>query len=102
MFALKGDGVDYRRMGCMGYGEFRPRVPNPSRGGSEENRRVEIFLVSAKDHVPGMDASDSAPAEMSTYVAPKSALKRPAKGKAVKTEQVKAEAPTAGEEAVNP
>jgi len=57
MFTLKGDGVDYLRMGCMGYGEFRPRVPNPSTGGSEENRRVEIFLVSSKEHVPGMDTA---------------------------------------------
>ena len=57
MFTLKGYGVDYLRMGCMGYGEFRPRVPNPPRGGSEENRRVEIFLVSSKEHVPGMDAA---------------------------------------------
>jgi len=104
MFCLKGDGVDYRRMGVMGYGEFRPRVPNPPRGGSEENRRVEIFLVSAKDHVPGMDASDSAPAEMSTYVPPKTSKtkKEPTRTKAAKTEQIKAEAPHAGEEAVNP
>lgn len=57
MFALKGFGVDYQRMGCMGYGEFRPRVPNPSRGGAEENRRVEIFLVSSKEMVPGMQAT---------------------------------------------
>lgn len=57
MFNLKQAGVEYNRMGCMGYGEFRPRVPNPARGGCEENRRVEIFLVSSKDHVPGMDTS---------------------------------------------
>lgn len=57
LFALKGFGVDYLRMGCMGYGEFRPRIPNPARGGSEENRRVEIFLVSSKEHVPGMDTA---------------------------------------------
>mgnify|MGYP003693640179 CR=1 FL=1 len=37
MFTLKNYGVEYLRMGCMGYGEFRPRVPNPNRGGSEEN-----------------------------------------------------------------
>ncbi len=57
MYNLKQGGVDYQRMGCMGYGEFRPRVPNPARGGADENRRVEIFLVSGKDHVPGMDTS---------------------------------------------
>lgn len=57
MFALKSFGVDYHRMGVMGYGEHRPRVPNPPRGGAEENRRVEIFLVSSKEMVPGMQAS---------------------------------------------
>lgn len=57
MFALKQYGVDYTRLGCMGYGEFRPRVPNPARGGSEENRRVEIFLVSGRENVPDMGSA---------------------------------------------
>jgi len=57
MFNLRQNGVDYARMGCMGYGEYRPRVPNPPRGGAEQNRRVEIFLVSSKEHVPGMDTA---------------------------------------------
>lgn len=46
--ALHRFGLDYTRMGAMGYGEHHPRVPN-NRGGSEENRRVEIFLVGARD-----------------------------------------------------
>jgi len=45
MFVLNRFGVDFRRLGVMGYGEHRPRVPNPPRGGAEANRRVEIFLV---------------------------------------------------------
>ena len=69
MFALKGFGVDFNRMGCMGYGELRPRIPNPARGGAEENRRVEIFLVSSKEHVPGLDtAMYKNPNDGSVYV----------------------------------
>ncbi len=45
MFALNQYGLDFERIGCMGYGEHRPRQPNPARGGCEANRRVEIFLV---------------------------------------------------------
>lgn len=59
MGALRDAGVDQARVGCMGYGEFRPRVPNPP-GGSEQNRRVEIFLVSGKDRIPGMESQMSA------------------------------------------
>lgn len=60
MFKLRDNGVDQHRMAVMGYGEFRPRVPNPASGGAEQNRRVEIFLVSRKDRIPGMDTSMSA------------------------------------------
>lgn len=52
MSALNRFGVAFSRLGVMGYGENRPRVPNPSSGGSEVNRRVEIFLVSAREQVP--------------------------------------------------
>jgi chemotaxis protein MotB len=55
LFVLNQDGVNYKRMAAMGYGEFRPRVANPPRGGAEANRRVEIYLVSRQEHVPGMD-----------------------------------------------
>lgn len=44
-FVLQQYGVAFERMGVMGYGEYRPRMPNPSSGGCEANRRVEIFLV---------------------------------------------------------
>jgi len=55
LFVLNQNGVNYKRMAAMGYGEFRPRVANPPRGGAEANRRVEIYLVSRQEHVPGMD-----------------------------------------------
>lgn len=50
---LARSGVPNERLGVMGYGEFRPRVPNPKRGGAEANRRVEIFLVSSREQIPG-------------------------------------------------
>ena len=49
MNALASAGVPQQKMGVMGYGEYRPRVSN-TRGGSEENRRVEIFLVASRDN----------------------------------------------------
>ncbi|MCE2882444.1 MAG: OmpA family protein [Planctomycetaceae bacterium] len=42
--ALVGDGVSSNRFMVAGYGEFRPIATNSARG-SEQNRRVEVFLV---------------------------------------------------------
>lgn len=42
---LSNSGVSPMRIQVAGYGEFRPVVPNPPRGGAAQNRRVEIFLV---------------------------------------------------------
>lgn len=53
MFILHDSAVDFTRIGCMGYGEWRPREPNPPKGGNEHNRRVEIFLVSNKSALGG-------------------------------------------------
>jgi len=53
MDVLKDNGLPPERMGVMGYGEHRPQVPNPSRGGAEANRRVEIFLVTNRENVSG-------------------------------------------------
>lgn len=56
MNVLARGGVQETRLGVMGYGEWRPRVPNPARGGSEANRRVEIFLVSSREPIPDQTA----------------------------------------------
>jgi len=53
MDVLKDNGLPPERMGVMGYGEHRPQVANPSRGGAEANRRVEIFLVTNRENVSG-------------------------------------------------
>ncbi|MBN2559542.1 MAG: OmpA family protein [Phycisphaerae bacterium] len=66
MFALHQYGVDFKRIGCMGYGEYRPRKPNPPHGGCEANRRVEIFLVASGEQPAGMDTSPGEAKEGST------------------------------------
>lgn len=45
MKMLEGQSVGDDRMGVMGYGEYRPIVPNDSQANKAKNRRVEIFLV---------------------------------------------------------
>ncbi len=42
---MANKGVNADRMGAMGFGAERPRVPNNASGGTKENRRVEVFLV---------------------------------------------------------
>jgi hypothetical protein len=89
LFVLNQDGVDFKRMAAMGYGEFRPRVPNPPKGGNEANRRVEIYLVSRQEHVPGMDTAPvnsggseaSPPAKAKAPAAAKPAAAKPTAAK---------------------
>lgn len=51
---LASTGVSRDRMEVGGWGEYRPAVPNRAgRGGTTENRRVEIFLVpSGSNNIP--------------------------------------------------
>ena len=43
---MEGNSVDPKRLSVRGFGEFRPIVPNlPAKGGAEQNRRVEIYIV---------------------------------------------------------
>lgn len=42
---LLGAGYEPARVGVMGYGEYRPTVPNNSEDNRALNRRVEIYLV---------------------------------------------------------
>ncbi len=43
--ALTSAGVDGDRIMVAGFGEHRPLVPNPAKGGAAENRRVELLFV---------------------------------------------------------
>lgn len=47
--ALAGFGMAADRMQVAGWGEYRPVVANPARGGAAANRRVEIFLRPSSD-----------------------------------------------------
>jgi chemotaxis protein MotB len=38
-------GIDQRRLGAVGYGEFRPLVPNDSARNRALNRRVDVLVV---------------------------------------------------------
>ena len=43
---MEGSGIDPKRLSVRGFGEYRPIVPNlPNKGGAEQNRRVEIYIV---------------------------------------------------------
>jgi len=55
--ALVSSGVAPLRLQVAGYGEYRPVAPNPARGGSAQNRRVEIFLLPMPELIEG----DAAP-----------------------------------------
>lgn len=69
---LVSGGVMAGRFEVGGRGEFDPLVPNTSSGNTPQNRRVEIFLVPARNKIAVTPADDSAPS------APAPAPKRPA------------------------
>jgi chemotaxis protein MotB len=50
---LRSAGIPADRMEVAGRGEYQPLVPNNARGGTADNRRVEIFLVPARDYSAG-------------------------------------------------
>ena len=44
---LVNNKIDPKRIGVMGFGQFRPIAPNDPKKGNPLNRRVEIFIVPA-------------------------------------------------------
>ena len=58
-FARRADlgaaGVDPRRLGAVGYGEFRPVADNSTPEGRAKNRRIAITVLS--DELVGADAT---------------------------------------------
>ena len=42
---LQADGVPETRVGVMGYGEYRPVMPNDTEENRAKNRRVDIFIL---------------------------------------------------------
>jgi len=55
---LTENGVDPRRLGALGYGEFRPVADNSTTEGRARNRRIAITILS--EELAGSDASATA------------------------------------------
>jgi chemotaxis protein MotB len=56
-FLSENAGVDPRRLGAVGYGEFRPVADNTSPEGRARNRRIAITILS--EEMAGSDVSSS-------------------------------------------
>jgi chemotaxis protein MotB len=54
-FLVEKAGVDPRRLGAIGYGEFRPVAENATTEGRAKNRRIAITIVS--EEVAGSDVT---------------------------------------------
>lgn len=61
-------GVDPRRLGAVGYGEFRPVADNSTAEGRAKNRRIAIAIL--PDELAGSDAVPPPSAAASTAAAP--------------------------------
>lgn len=48
MKILTDNGVSAKKIGVMGYGQYRPVAPNTTAEGRAKNRRVEIFIIPQK------------------------------------------------------
>ena len=60
---LRNQGVPASRMFVAGWGEHRPIIENNERGGTAENRRVELFLMRSTEGDFGSTASVPEPTE---------------------------------------
>jgi chemotaxis protein MotB len=67
-FLSEKAGIDARRMGAVGYGEFRPITDNATAEGRAKNRRIAIAIMS--DEAAGADSALATAAPSSTNAAP--------------------------------
>ncbi len=70
---LADAGINQSRIMIGGHGEYRPLVPNAAKGGAEQNRRVDIYLVTNTYTGPGLPASQATPTEKPVIVDPAAA-----------------------------
>jgi chemotaxis protein MotB len=61
-FLTENAGVDPRRLGAVGYGEFRPVADNSTAEGRARNRRIAITILS--EEMAGADTSAAAKAQL--------------------------------------
>jgi chemotaxis protein MotB len=69
-FLTEKAGVDPRRVGAVGYGEYRPLADNASAEGRARNRRIAITIL--PDELAGADTVPTAKPAASTNSAPQS------------------------------
>jgi chemotaxis protein MotB len=62
-FLTERAGVDPRRVGAVGYGEYRPVADNSTAEGRARNRRIAITIL--PDELAGADIAPAAPAGVS-------------------------------------
>ena len=55
-FLQEHAGVDPRRLGALGYGEFHPVAPNASAEGRAKNRRIEVVILPEELLAPALTA----------------------------------------------
>jgi len=81
-FLTENAGVDPRRLGAVGYGEFRPVAENTTPEGRARNRRIAITILS--EEMAGADtaptAAPNSPALRSSPAASTNALADPSAG----------------------
>ncbi len=71
-FLTERAGVDPRRLGAVGYGEFRPVADNTAPEGRARNRRIAITILS--EELAGADTTPSAAARTNSPSAPAAEL----------------------------
>jgi len=71
-FLTEKAGVDPRRVGAIGYGEYRPVADNATAEGRARNRRIAITILS--DELAGADAVPAVKPDASTNSPPQPAV----------------------------
>jgi len=76
-FLSEKAGVDPRRLGAVGYGEFRPVADNATAEGRAKNRRIAITILSEEmagsDTAPAVSPESSSALDVTTNSAPTAA-----------------------------
>lgn len=68
--ALRTAGIPGERLETVGWGEYRPVMPNNPRGGTAANRRVEIYVVTSTSNRPTGAIEATAPIDAKPEPAP--------------------------------
>lgn len=59
-FLQERAGVDARRLGAVGYGEFHPAAPNTTAEGRAKNRRIEVVILPEEIALPAAPVEKAA------------------------------------------